>query len=752
MTRYFNSTIGVLFLLVAIFSIWHYPLASVAFFVLGTGYLFLLYKYGHKVWLFLLPALLPVSDMTLYSGRLYFDEFDFLILITLAYLYFFSPRYCLPVNFSGKGIIINLLALSFIISTLFFFPGFGEITLNSFSSFISPYNGLRVVKGFSWAWLLWPFLNHSFQTDRENTEKYLLAGLIGGIILCSVGILWERNVFISLGNGDGLYKFVSYLLDYTSSYRITGQFSTMRVGGTAIDGYLVLIIPFSLIAFWYSASSKMHFLSLFCFLFGTYTIMVTFSRGLYAGFLVAMIILALTYIYQKSSLRNILPLLYGSLIFIFMTACVSYLYTYGGNGGSIGMIFLLGATMLSALLFKGRNWFIVLPGLFVIMLIGGYVLYDSYIEIKWADNSFAFSLGVAIILPLIIVPLTFIATPYAPTRDAAGKALSLLIMITIVWLGAIPSVFGSRMSVRFSTIEDDLLGRAQHWSDTLNFMDGRTTSKLFGMGVGSYPLYYFVNNLDKRDIVSFQYFRGQEEAYLQFGHGDFHIVQKVNAKPKTDYRVRFKARSKNTNFSGTLMLCEKHILFSERYTPNCIKSRWSGPQGEDWINFDKVINTKNIGSHGLLGWPITFMLYNTKRDALIDITDIEILTPQGDNLITNGDFRQGSDRWLMVRDFSHIEWHAKNIYVHTYFEQGIFGLLAFLALLACAIIVQLRALARGNRLAPFILSSLGGFMVVGLFGTMIDDPRIALLFFLLTFLGLANSASGPLTATTDDSE
>lgn len=73
---------------------------------------------------------------------------------------------------------------------------------------------------------------------------------------------------------------------------------------------------------------------------------------------------------------------------------------------------------------------------------------------------------------------------------------------------------------------------------------------------------------------------------------------------------------------------------------------------------------------------------------------------------------------------NHMLWHAKNLWVLIVFEQGWVGLLLFNVLL----------------LYTLLLSSLIGFLTVGLIGSLFDSPRIATLFFFVVFVSIFNSA------------
>jgi O-antigen ligase len=119
--------------------------------------------------------------------------------------------------------------------------------------------------------------------------------------------------------------------------------------------------------------------------------------------------------------------------------------------------------------------------------------------------------------------------------------------------------------------------------------------------------------------------------------------------------------------------------------------------------------------------------------TLIDIDEVQLQDDAGNQLIRNGDFSAASDYWFF-KTHSHLPWHIKNLWVEVLFEQGWFGLISFVLLLAALLWHLARAVWRGDRLAGVLLASTSGFLTVGLFGSLFDAPRIATLFFLLVVI------------------
>ena len=117
------------------------------------------------------------------------------------------------------------------------------IDANAFSSYLSHYNALRVAKGFFWALLLVFPLNRRIEENPSLAWFLLATGILVGLAGVGVVALWERQIFGELFNGASLYSIAGRMMEFGTSYRITGMFSGMHTGGEAIDGYLVLALP-----------------------------------------------------------------------------------------------------------------------------------------------------------------------------------------------------------------------------------------------------------------------------------------------------------------------------------------------------------------------------------------------------------------------------------------------------------------------------------------------------------------------------
>ena len=96
--------------------------------------------------------------------------------------------------------------------------------------------------------------------------------------------------------------------------------------------------------------------------------------------------------------------------------------------------------------------------------------------------------------------------------------------------------------------------------------------------------------------------------------------------------------------------------------------------------------------------------------------------------------------WFTTSDRYHLRWHIKNLGLNVLFDQGVVGLLLFASLTGVAMYGLIAGAARGHPSAPFLASALAGFLMVGLFDSLLDAPRLAFLFYLLTTVSLVLSS------------
>ncbi len=218
------------------------------------------------LWLIIVPAMLPVFDLAPWSGRFFFDEFDALVLLTAGVLALReNGAEPLPPLSRNLKLVLTLLAVSYLLSTLLQLWPPPPITPNSFADYFSPYNSLRVGKGFVWALLLFNPLRRAIAQDSDATHL-LLRGLLLGLFGVSVVGVYEHWIFAGL-------------FEWNSDHRIAATFSSLHTGDGPIDVWLATTMPLLAMLLldrrWWALLPVTIGMGLLSF----YTLMATASRG-----------------------------------------------------------------------------------------------------------------------------------------------------------------------------------------------------------------------------------------------------------------------------------------------------------------------------------------------------------------------------------------------------------------------------------------------------------------------------------------
>ena len=92
----------------------------------------------------------------------------------------------------------------------------------------------------------------------------------------------------------------------------------------------------------------------------------------------------------------------------------------------------------------------------------------------------------------------------------------------------------------------------------------------------------------------------------------------------------------------------------------------------------------------------------------IDIDNLSLIGPDGDDIVANRHFAQGMSHWFTTSDRYHLPWHIKNLGLNVLFDQGVVGLLLFVILTGSAMYRLIAGAARGHPFAPFLAAALAG--------------------------------------------
>ena len=254
-------------------------------------------------WIFgLALAALPMLDLAHWSGRFYLDEYDALLAIGLAIGFARLPKRPPARRDLWLAPAVMLLGATYAIGSV---RGMWPARLpdaNAFNNYMSAFAGLRIVKGALLAALMWQLWRRASAFSGPPRAS-LGWGLSAGLAWTTACIIVERLVFSSL-------------LDFSSDYRVTGPFSQMHTGGAYVECFLTLATPLLVMSLLQTRSVALRAASAACLLGTAYALMVTFSRGGYAAFGLAVSISVASFIFARNGRRFARPaaLLLGAMV------------------------------------------------------------------------------------------------------------------------------------------------------------------------------------------------------------------------------------------------------------------------------------------------------------------------------------------------------------------------------------------------------------------------------------------------------
>jgi len=581
-----------------------------------TGYAALLW-YRPRFLFIAIPAALALFDLAPWSGRFYFDEFDLLLTISVAIGYIRLPsaprkRKRDPLFF----LITALVGLAFAIATVRGLLPWQMPDANSFASYFSPYNAIRIAKGAIWAFLLFGLLSR-MASPGQDVRRLFAWGMVAGLAGTVAVIVWERFAF------PGLFNF-------TDVYRVTGPFSQMHTGGADIETYLTLSMPFLVLLLFETRNWPARLAGIGLLLGATYGVMVTFSRIGYVGY------------------------------------------------------------------------------------------------------------GVA----LTLVLFASIASPHQRAltgvlkRSVAAFALAALALIV-----AVPIFSSPFAQNRMSQVGSDMETRQAHWADALHMRDADWATTLFGMGMGRYPETHYWRS---KESHAAPYRLGTESGntFLRLGSGSpLYVEQFVAVKPQQDYALSLAVRSNQPNTAVALSICEKWLLTSAR----CVFKTLDVTGDGRWQSVQTVLPSGEIGSSPwYAARPVKLSIYNANAQAAIEVDTLHLRAADGSELLANGDFSRGLERWFFSVD-NDKPWHIWSLPIQVLFDQGWLGGIALTLFVALGLWRAGRNAWRGDAMAGAMLAASVGFLIIGSLDSLVDSPRLLLLFLLLFwFCGRAYRGERPV--------
>lgn len=603
---------------------WSFPVAH-ALLAIGLAVYFVVLLRWPSAWLIVLPASIPALELTFWSGRLFFSEFDLLVLTTLAAGLWRRDAWLRHIDAPTRVIGVLLLASQIAVTVHGLLPLHTPVP-DAWTDYFASTNALREFRGVLWALLLWPMLGAA-RGRGDDLQRLVAIGMLGGLTIGIASVVWERGLFTGL-------------FDFSHPYRISGWFFSMHTGGAAIDAFLALAAPFAL---------------------------------------------APLLLWRHPGVRAATPVLLVLSLYAFYVT------------------------------YSRANY----PALFVMLMTLGWGLVINLVrqsDSVWRPNR----------LVLLV-----------------GGSLSVLILIAIAVL------LGPQIQNRFDSTPRDLRERLQHWDEVLDVLRQQPDTWLAGRGKGRYPgdFYWYSQGAGKHLALA-QHHSEDGQGYIRFSRsdrlGNLFLQQRFTRTTSDNYVLKLKLRTPKGSREALLIeFCERHIL---KYLAEC---RWRKVKAYEadgeWHEYATHVSLSGLGlpRFGPFARPLDVSLMNRGIGTGMDIGYAQLLTADGTPLLGNPDFANGWDHWFLSYG-DHLRWHIKNVFVYWLYEGGLAHVILMSGLMLFVLARLALAAGRGDLFALLSVAALAGALMVGLFDSLFDDPKIALSFFLLSGAGMIGRPVNPL--------
>jgi VanZ family protein len=318
----------------------------------------------------------------------------------------------------------------------------------------------------------------------------------------------------------------------------------------------------------------------------------------------------------------------------------------------------------------------------------------------------------------------------------AALAVSALVVAAAV---ALPVLGGSFARERLAGSSRDLASRQAHWEDALAMRDGDALARFLGEGLGRFPATHFWRTREDVRAASYGVVREGDLTFLRLAPGaTLYVEQLLHDFPEGAAIVELKLRSQSVNPEISFSLCRKWLLTSL----SCASATSRGPaESGAWRQVRATIDTARLADRRLLpSAPVSFSLFTPNGKSAIDVASLRVLDPTGKELLANGDFAQGLDRWFFTTDVSP-PWTIDSLPVNVLFDMGWLGVLAWAALIFGTLGVGARALWRGEAAIPEAWAAFVAFLACATLNTLVDAPRFLWMFLVLAWLAMLGTTA-----------
>jgi hypothetical protein len=683
------------------------------------------------------------------------------------------------------------------------------LDVNAWDNYLSPYNSLRLGKAWAWSMLLLPMLlrdaNHA--ALRRYALPGMLTGLavvslfalweravFPGLMNLSSDYRITAPFSAMHTGGAALDGYLALSLPFAALW-----LAYARQHGQAVLAMLLLALAlhaafttFSrglyaalaaalLLAFWQALRTtpgaarrpagklpmRKLFLRLLLAGLGTVLLVYLFSLAGYRGLLAAVVLLAASFVLAARPLPwRLAP---ASLVCaLCLQGLLASWWPEAAGQQAAGwlkgpyFLFLLAAGLLAGALWPGAS--AAKPARMSLAMVAWTMLACNLVWIgwHWAGPPALMPAGLVVLLAMLMLCNGRLRPPLWRLDRAS---LSIAGAAGILLLLAIPVSASYYATERFATTAFDMQNRLRHWRQVLAMQPTGWSERLFGMGLGSFPATYYWRNPGREVPASIAYAEEGGNAgnaanyYVRLaspgysaGYGELlRLLQRLSVQPDTRYTLALDVRRAGPMPVLLVRLCQRQLLYAQNCVnvPLRLRPPLPGSPAAAWQHYEIPFDSGWLGAGAwLLRPPVQLELAasGTASSSVLDVDNLSLRAPGGEELIANGNFTQTNNYWFFSSDHHHLPWHIKSLALHLLVETGWCGALSMLGLLVVAGLRLMRRAARGEHGALACAAALLGFLVVGLFDSLLDVPRIALLCYLMLQCALLQPRPSPPSA------
>nr|WP_315240273.1 hypothetical protein [uncultured Albidiferax sp.] len=709
-----------------------------------------------------------------------------------------------PRSSAGAWLMLLLFAASTLVAMERGFADAGGLSFGWFQGYHEPMNSLRLAKSFFLALLVMPLWRAAVVRRGAQAPTWLALGLMLGLAAACLTTVWERMAFVGLFNfstdyrttglfwemhvgGAALDGFLALLLPFVLRELFVAHSQRSWAAVVAclgLAGYACLT-TFSR-GVYLAVPVGLAVTGALCLLSarrrsrragpGATTVV---APQLSLGTAVVLLLLfggAILWIFPSSGYRGLLALLGAAAVAMPLAGVLRRFkavdWVVGLVAGVLLSLALWAGTMLGSkgayvgygvcllltlvLLWISRAGAVAVPGKRVRVGLAEQLALAGFmavlVGVGLVVQHWGYARGFDAMLPVLVgfLLLALVAGASPKAVWPASIRWHATTWAGMAMVGGIVSIFGggTYMSERFSTTSSDMDNRVTHWTQGWNMLTA-PLDPVLGKGMGRYPASYFLTGAATEHPGDYRLKSEGGNTYLVLGGGKqrymgwgeiLRVSQRIRA-PQGPISVALRVRTAN-ELGLHLEVCEKHLL----YNGGCFVGA-SGVKSMPgvWQDLRIPLGGKNLaGGDWYAPRMVAFSIATGTPRALLDVDNIQLLGPDGRQLLDNGDFSEDMQRWFFSSDRNHMPWHMKNVFMNVLFDQGGVGLLLFSAMLLAALWRVSVGTAKDHPLAPGIAGGLVGFVVVGLFDSLVDVPRLAFMFYVVLLLGLTvRQASAP---------